>query len=648
VQFCNKPFKNPSYAEWNLEMSQKVLEWRAQALEATETVPEWFDFSMLYNTFMLHRPCLPNPEPDLHSVTICFEATERIVDEYWASTRSGFLKFPWHALHNCFEAGVVLLYNINHYPEVFTLGGKISLPTALNVLDRISIIFGILSKQWPSVWQCREFFDTAKSESSNGLFGGPAHRQRNEPQSSLNILEDIVLHRPGDKMYVKSLMMVPEERAGEDGTAAQNSWRDLSTISSSELDATTFFDFAEFEMGFSDLDWAYITSSELITTDSAAENLLSQELPETVSDTCSQTPQPLDIKVLDKSPKDILTDSELEYLGLALARLPSCTNCRKRRKRCDRLLPSCLQCEKSGQECKFYDSVLLQDTPRPYVFALKKRFDSLRTCLEQRHIPIAPLSSPQEWEEHLKHDDIAAQSLGVEIHDGHSGMDVTCSIDELHFGGTSVFARLAAVASKANLRSTQAPGVLDQEIPDLLSSMPLGPSSIDPWQFSTALPSRAVAENIAHQYYHSFELVYPILGLQDIDDAINCLYCNTTADETTKSEAFVTVHLILAIMTRQLSRKETGLTKWSKTLFERALREYKDKGLKFGYPSPRELRLYLLICWYLYLDPGAGNIWRFVGQCSLSAMDLKRNLNSTGGGSWEEWVLFITLFRMER
>lgn len=620
-------------------MSQKLLEWRARATEAVDTMPVWFEFCMWHNVFMLHRPCLPNPRPDISSAIACFTATEKLVEVYWTSTRTGFLKFPWHALHNCFEVGMVLLYNIKHRSDIFTSDSTISIPSALDVLNRISVIFCILSERWPSVWQCREFFEAAKNAATKKLFGVLVEQDKDITCPELDILDDIVLHRPGDPMYLKAPDAITEPLP--DALIQDDWWDAPMPLQSVDVASAFHFDSSIFEEGFNDLNWAFITSSDLATVAKDFETSTSQKAPPPATERDIQMAQRHDEQNADSYSPDITQNSAANYLDSALTRLPPCTYCRRRRKKCDRLLPSCHQCAKSGQECKFFDSILLHDMPRPYVFALKQKFDDLRAIAGHATKPSQSSSSAGSCNRQLEGSDSTAVSTGSEwFHNGHYASN------ESRFGATSVFSQLALVALKTGLTL----GQISRAAQSSQSSLHLLPSgSFSPSGTSTSpLPLRNVTQDLARQYYYSFELLYPIMNLKEIDDAINVQYGTTDADDTMRSEACVTVHIILAIMTRQLSRREPRFTEWSKALFQHGLSEYNAKVLVFGYPSIRELRLHLLICWYLYLDPAAGNIWRMVGSCSRSVMDLRRSVNATGGGNWEEWAIFISVFRMER
>ncbi|EXJ94381.1 hypothetical protein A1O1_02775 [Capronia coronata CBS 617.96] len=641
VQFCNKSFTNPSYADWVVEMDQMVLDWRSQAVNMSDNLPDWFDFGTWYSVLMLHRPCLPNPSPDADSTIACFTATENLVGQYWENSRNQRSKFPWHTVHNCFEAGIVLLYNIGRSPELFTSEAPIGVARSLDVLNRISNIFYILSERWPAAWKCGEFYDMAKKETLRSLFNVPGASRLNIASSIQKTLDDIVLRRPGDTQYVKFLegMFESKPPTGDDGFS-ESWWNASFPWGPSRLTNpnSAGFDFAAMVMEFDDLDWTYTTANAPVMVP-LDQTLTGLELP-----TMSFQAQ---IPSSSSSSESPVAET---WLSTALEQLPPCRHCRKRRTKCDRLLPSCRQCVKSGQDCMFWDAVLGQDTPRSYVYALKQRYDSLNAILEQNHAekhqpnPLLTAVSSY-WGSTM---DSAATSRKY----ASRPKDLTAELQRpvevsSQVGLISVVKQMSSLTMRMTSLGTPITFPTAPSMQGVFQSIPLPtPRSVS--SVLTSLPTRDVTENIALQYYHGFELFYPVLGLEGLNEAIDLVYNRRSADQTENSQSITTIYLMLAIMTRVSSKKESRLAEWSRALFDRALLEFQSLGSKLGYPSASALRLNLLLCWYLWLDPASGNIWRLTGQSARAAMDLRGVLNSGDGGTWEEWIIYTTLFRMER
>lgn len=623
VQFCNKSFSNPSYADWLDEMTKKLQDWRTQAASMIEIMPSWIDLSAWYNVFMLHRPCMPNPNSDANSVITCFTATENLVARYWESTSVAPSKFPWHTVHNCVETGAVLLYNMKNHPTLFTSESAIGIAPALNVLNKISNIFCILAERWPAAWQCGDFYDNAKKEVLKNLFNVSNGSRQNGQSSILDVLDDIVLRRPGDTQYAPLFGGSSSEPEADFAFPdSLESWRNLSYPQISPPMGTSIFDFSMMDMEFDDLDWTHLLASEIGPVPSSEITAVKFDLPIAEMKAVAQT-SPVS--------ETIATDA---YIASALAQLPPCQHCRKRRTKCDRLLPSCRRCVKSGIECKFYDPVLSRDTPRQYVCALKEKFDSLSSILKK---------SPERPEDHnnglgsITRQAVRALSPAIEVR-GPIQL-------QPYIGNMSMFNQMSALTTKVTLLGKPVTFPPKPKLQGILRMVPMSyrPASNGP----ASLPAHDIAQSLATQYFYSFELLCPIFGLENINKAIDSVYNKRSPNALAATQSNVTVSLILALMTRLLSRKDVGLAEWSKALFERAMTDYHHLISTLGYPSISSLKINILLCWYLWLSPSSGNVWRMTGQADRSAMDLRRVLNYGDGGSWEDWVNYTTLFRIE-
>lgn len=630
VQFCNKSFLQPSYADWREEMGQKVLNWRTQAMYDSQVMPYWIELATWYNVFTLHRPCLPNPNPDIDSINTCFTAAENLTASYWESCREGRSRFPWHTIHNCFEIGIVLLYNIRNHSASFTDTLPNGLTSALDVLNKISNIFCVLADRWPAAWQCGEFFDKVKKEALRSFFSVSGTSKSSNFSTNLAMIEDMVLHRPGDTQYVPAFGGLSEFDFGREMANLEN-WRNISQpVENAEIQNLDNFEFSTFDLEFDDIDWSQFVS---VSAYSDLETYPTLDIEPVLTQV--ETPSKLTFDL----------SSTERYLESAFKHLPPCRHCRKRRTRCDRMLPSCRQCTKLGEECKFYDPVLMQDTPRQYVCALKEKYENLLSVLkkasgsspgtpvqqEEKTSPLSTTSFP------VRSDETQATNL---LKGDHSLAEAASKI-----GPMSVFDQLFRLASKMTLMDMPLCVVSPPGLEDFLQSM-LAPARPSRTGTNTS-PAHHVAERLVHQYQHSVELLFPILGAEATKAAVDIAYRKKRAGDSSTTEANVTLYLVLAITTRMLSKKNRDFKDWSMTLFERARTELGSVMSALTYPSVPSMRLNLLVCMYLWLDPAAGNVWRWTGQASRSAMDLRRVLHSQEIPSWDEWIIYTTLFRME-
>lgn len=624
VQFCNRPFLGVSYVGWANEQESKCFDWTAKANGGSGHSSD-LDLKSWYGVFMIHRPCEANPNPGDNSILSCFNAIEQLVAGYWGSIKNDVSKLVWHCLHNCFEAGTVLLHVIVHYPQLFKASGKIAITSALDVINQVTNVFCLLSSKWPAAWLCGELFDTIKREALQDFFG--ATSIATTTPSKLGLLGDMVLHRPGDTQYTKDIYPF---HFTED---LLNHCPDSSSLFGNTID-WEMFDFSFSDLDFDSLDWTSSSTPGIPAITYHTGSILTLDpLPPS-----QRTPPSPRLQVEFE-----LTET---YLETALSRLPPCTRCKGRKTRCDRLLPSCRQCVKSSQECKYYDQVLSQETPRPYVFALVQKYNDL---VAKRRTPSKDLSQigsvSAETPKFGLDLDMDVFSIANTVGRGDH-LSTSCS--RLVFGKSSVFSSLCNAASTIppiddsmdiDVSLTQL--VHDSTASSKLLDGPAAPLSMP------KLPSLQEARQLSRQYYHSFETCYPVLGSDSINIAIDCVY--STQDQTSEfyMHSELILWLVLAIACCLISRKDPKICAKSKDMFNNGMKIYLGLVPKFQHPSHRILQVEALICCYILLDPAVGNVWRILGHTCRKIQNLRRKLNASGGGSLEEWTLFMTIFRIE-
>lgn len=62
-----------------------------------------------FSQLLLHSPCARNPEPDESSLLKRFYAAANIPDGYWGLAQTQYFEYPCHAVHNTYEAGILML-----------------------------------------------------------------------------------------------------------------------------------------------------------------------------------------------------------------------------------------------------------------------------------------------------------------------------------------------------------------------------------------------------------------------------------------------------------------------------------------------------------------------------------------------------------
>lgn len=626
MQFCNRPFLGVSYIGWANEQESKCFDWRVKANGGSGNSSD-LDLKSWYSVFMIHRPCEANPNPSDDSILSCFNAIKQLVAGYWEAIQNGVSKLVWHCLHNCFEAGTVLLHAIAHYPQLFKASGKLAITTALDVISQVTNVFCLLSSKWPAVWICGELFDAIKREVLQDFFGTTSIATTTP--SRLGVLGDMVLHRPGDTQYTKDIY--PFHTIGD----LLSHCSDSSSLFGNTIN-WAMFDFSFPDLDLDGLDWTASSTPRLTATTYHTGSL-------------STLDQPPPARMTQPSPK-LQVEFELTktYLETALSRLPPCTRCKGRKTKCDRLLPSCRQCVKFSQECQYYDQVLSQETPRPYVFALVQKYNDLvakRLTSSEDRSKIGSVSA--ETPQFGLDLDVDLFSTANAV--GH-GSQLSTPCSTFVFGKSSVFSSLFNAASAM-------PSIdkcMDMDID--ISSTQLVHGSIvssnlldDPVESLSKLqlPSLQDARQLARQYYHSFETYYPVLGSDPINVAIDCVY--STQDQASEfyMQSELILWLVLAIACCLIRRKDRKICARSKGMFNNALKIYLGLMPKFQHPSHKILQVEALICCYIMLDPAVGNVWRILGHTCRKIQNLRRKLNASGGGSLEEWTLFMTIFRLE-
>lgn len=105
-----------SYGEWLVDMERRINETKAIASPETAMEPSICDLMAWHSMLLLHMPCARNPEPGESSILKCFDAAVRLSEGYWELAQSASVEFPWYAVHNAYEAGMLILYLISYFP----------------------------------------------------------------------------------------------------------------------------------------------------------------------------------------------------------------------------------------------------------------------------------------------------------------------------------------------------------------------------------------------------------------------------------------------------------------------------------------------------------------------------------------------------
>ncbi|KAF2019162.1 hypothetical protein BU24DRAFT_114447 [Aaosphaeria arxii CBS 175.79] len=95
-----------AYDRWMQEMERRIHE-----LTQTEHT-KGFRIMAWQCLILLHMPCAHNPSPSPESTIKCFNAAVELSSGYWELVQSDFVDYPWHGVHKCYEAGMLILYHL--------------------------------------------------------------------------------------------------------------------------------------------------------------------------------------------------------------------------------------------------------------------------------------------------------------------------------------------------------------------------------------------------------------------------------------------------------------------------------------------------------------------------------------------------------
>ncbi|KAJ5613180.1 hypothetical protein N7510_006374 [Penicillium lagena] len=350
VQFHNKPIPSGTYQEWMDDMGERIMAWRSSALSSIQAPPEWFDFGTWTCVVLLHRPCIRNPNPSEASIKESFEAAVRISDGYWEQSQDKHVKYTFHAVHNAFESGLVLLYAIEVAPDI--LRQNYGVKRVLDVVNQISALFLVISKIWPDAMLVGDRYDELQKAVTKRFVQEPDEETAYD-SALLDCLRDMLFRVNRDARFSKPGHQFPVSPSDQ----GSGQW--------SNLLAPPLEGQSALALGSSmDIDMEWLATN---TLDDSWELSVFEwpGFPPDMTDTPSR-PAVASPPALDRTAVDT-----------AIELLPACRQCRERRVRCDRGFPSCQNCRSSQAECMHKDPVSGEMTPRKYIAALHRTFTSL-------------------------------------------------------------------------------------------------------------------------------------------------------------------------------------------------------------------------------------------------------------------------------
>ena len=320
-------------------------------------------------------------------------------------------------------------------------------------------------------------------------------------------------------------------------------------------------------------------------------------------------------------------------LEAALASLPACTRCRRRRIKCDSRLPTCRNCFHADVRCQFRDHVVGEEIPRQYLQSLIQHVQQLSGAGASNGIGIDPEVSSHDTLPRLDRPKVGnAEACSIFAASHSPGCPTNPGVS--YYGPSNLYAYLLNSASSS---SSAKPFIEPEEEKEgvrphneLFETVTASyrPSS----DTSTAnLPPQSLVREILEYYQQSVEVFFPVIG-SELSSQLSALL--STGSETLQDDSsveFAILRLLLAISFQLMARYNPSLSSIALAYFlnisEARLREALSR------PNVTTLQLLTLISIYLMLDRRGGNVWTALDQalCLSETLELKCERNGLLG-----------------
>ncbi|KAF2099335.1 hypothetical protein NA57DRAFT_74836 [Rhizodiscina lignyota] len=625
-QYRNADLAEQPYDEWMAQKELEVLSWRGRALGASDTLPDWFKFGTSYILLSLHRPSPVNPTPSLASVRECIVAAGHLISGFHHAARNSLFKFTWHALHNCFEGGAILLYNILQYNEAFRCLSNDLFQQTGDVLRELTDFFPIVCERWPRARKTVDLFESLKARvlqvHALSLQGAV------EPDLELHqFLRDVIFQKSigisnihhglslGVNQSHTALSIDLASTEESDGVA---SW--LDAIPNLDI----FDDFHFLELPTSMSPWLL---PESFDTPSPRP-----PIPASPAQDAAGMYEP------HMDPSDH-ADAASSFIEEAFDQLPACLKCRRRKIKCDRKFPCCGYCARTNQVCTIVDPVLDQEIPRSRLQQLKQRYDDLSQKLiegkTREDISFKGEDGRASSSASTEHNDTMASSLLDSSFDTFSKNPKGKTV---YVGRSSPLFSLGRALDAANIGKARSIIASIQNPLERAS----GDLSIDFRRTLTA-PEIAVLIDV---YHNSIEVLFPglkqqTLGLMAPGSPEISQHSNLSTRQTTST------NLVLAVAARMLAKRDSRMMAVSTALLGAAMQDYSSFCSEVQQQNEGGLTAVFLLCLYFLLDPSSGDVWRLLGYACRLCTELSWDFSGTLGPEKANWPLRCSVFRLE-
>lgn len=314
--------------------------------------------------------------------------------------------------------------------------------------------------------------------------------------------------------------------------------------------------------------------------------------------------------------------------------MAACTNCKKRKKKCDGKYPSCGGCEHAGTRCMIYDYTTARIIPRDYIQTLEEKVSNLESQLKASESPessiphskelftrqsISSLISPN-FEETAKAppsldskklsrdkvtDKTSGESQNLEMEIGY--ITLGAAAESRYIGNSSAFSIAKAITQSINYYqhkeislSSKRQKTSDDDV-----------DYLEPIEPTFSKPSKLAARNFLKSYKDVVQCQYPFLDWLWIEEAC----ANVMENDSTDPEELFFIYMIFAIGIQVSSTDSTSMS-YTKVYYLKAM---ENMSSLVEVTTLKTVQAYLLLAMFSQKMPEGSSIWQVVGIAIRSA-----------------------------
>ncbi|KAH8887191.1 hypothetical protein GQ53DRAFT_328240 [Thozetella sp. PMI_491] len=548
------------------------------SLSSDGVVPQWIVNIAHHCQNLLHRPYAGNMAPSHASLMAATTSAIGLINGYHKTFRTPRLSWTFAVVNNAFQAAIVLLYIFGNYGQIIReacLENEL-----LSALDNLMFILDVGAQRWPVIaitsLYIKDLRGVVFSTQPGSTGSGNDLKLLAELELLLSQRRTRSIYQANTKIQHAFLTTAPSSpHEYSQQPFSDDMWQEFIGAE---------FDFEEaYSLNFLESSWLAQQQPTLLTSSAEATN----EIP---------TPE---------LPKDI-TD--------VIESMPSCSFCRDQHIRCDRELPCCGACHRSHRECVYYDVILAREVPRRNIHHLIQGITaagqlvptpqktSLASTLPSKPAPMA--YSQLTSGINLLVPAAAASKLGSGMSRDEPKSSIwTTNPDYIFFGVSSHLASINSVMLPLAEHSSATSGCekIAISIPDSSTST----VQVNRPDLSTVLRLFAVFQKSVHVWY-------PVMNDDSLQSLLSC--CHNEPVDSCLDNNQELFYLILAISSQLSKRAEPWIGFTPAAYFDKAT-SHVDTSCNHssGSSTLHMMQRSLLICIYLLLSPGGGDIWRNLG-----------------------------------